>query len=69
MLPPVGTTPPLQSYIGDIAGNYERISTKFSAVCPLTRVMSTINTSGGMPVRHKTPLGILIFLFFIIIKF
>jgi len=43
MFPPLGTGKALTPfYIGDVAGNYGRISTKFSAVCPLTRVMSII---------------------------
>jgi len=39
MLPPPGA-PPLNFNISDISGNYEQISTKFSAICLLTRVMS-----------------------------
>jgi len=36
----LGHPHPPYSYIGDIAGNYERISTKLSATNPLTRLMS-----------------------------
>jgi len=30
------------SNIGDISGNYERIATKYSGICLLTRVMSSL---------------------------
>jgi len=40
MLPPPGAAPTLYSNIGDISGYYERISTKFSGICLLTRVVS-----------------------------
>jgi len=37
MLPPFGTAPPSHYYIGNISGNYEQISTKFSEICLQTR--------------------------------
>jgi len=42
MLPLLGVThcyPTPHSKIADISGSYERISTKFSAICLLTKVM------------------------------
>jgi len=40
---PIGATPSPHSYIGDISGNYERISTKFSVISLQTSVMSLIS--------------------------
>jgi len=40
MLPPLEATSPQYSEIGDIIGKYERISTKFSVISLLTRVMN-----------------------------
>jgi len=37
MLPPRGATPQPHTIIGDISGNYERISTKFSVISLLSR--------------------------------
>jgi len=36
MLPPPGATPS-HSNIGDISGTYQRISTNFSVITPLTK--------------------------------
>jgi len=38
---PSGGKPIPHSNIGDISGNYEQISTKFSRICLLTKVIST----------------------------
>jgi len=42
MLPLLGAAPTPHSNIGDISGNYQRISTKLSAICLLTRVICII---------------------------
>jgi len=40
MLTPPGAAPTPYSNIGDVSDNYKQISTKFLAICLLTRVMS-----------------------------
>jgi len=56
MSPPRGTTPPPYTNIVDISDNYERISTKFSAISLLTRsqkvaeqVLKYVTPSWGNP--------------------